>query len=189
MAHRIRYAMKQPPLVKKLRGHVEVDETYVGSPTRNRPRYIFEGAPKKPIVMALVSRKGEARAFPIKAATAHELKSAIRENVDKRSTLFTDEWKAYGGIGKDYQGHETVVHSRLEYVRGRAHTNTAESFFSLLKRGVRGTFHHISKQHLGKYCDEFAFRWNHRNISDMERGIEAIKQTEGKRLMYNDPIE
>src|SRR5271157_151603 len=103
--------------------------------------------------------------------------------VDKEATIMTDEWKSYNGIGKDFKGgHKVVNHGLGEYVNGNANTNTAESYFALLKRGVHGTFHHISKKHLSKYCNEFSFRWNNRTTTDGERTENVIKQFEGKRL-------
>lgn len=117
------------------------------------------------------------------------LKATIRDNVDRSSRIMTDEWAAYRGIGTEFKGgHEVVTHSAGGYVRGDAHTNTAESFFALLKRGVTGSFHHVSKQHLDRYCDEFSFRWDHRSIDDSPRTEIAIRQTKGKRLTYKAPI-
>lgn len=189
MCMRLRHSMKQEPMKGKLSGIVEADETYIGGTSRSQPRYI--GAPpRKPIVMALTSRNGHAKAFPIKAATAKNLKGAIRENVDKRSAIMTDRWYAYMGIGKEYAGgHHTTNHSAKEYVRGNVHSNTAESYFALLKRGIHGTFHHISEKHLGRYCDEFSFRWNTKKNSDTERALMALDATDGKRLLYKSPIK
>jgi ISXO2-like transposase domain len=117
------------------------------------------------------------------------LKGAIRENVDRSSRIMTDEWAAYHGICAEFDGgHEIVTHSAGEYARSDAHTNTAGAFFALLKRGGIGSFHHVSKQHLDLYCDEFSFRWDHRAITDADRTKIAIRQTEGKRLTYGKPI-
>ncbi len=99
----------------------------------------------------------------------------------------TDEWKSYAGIGKDFKGgHGIVNHGMGEYVNGDISTNTAESYFALLKRGVHGTFYHISKKHLRRYCDEFSFRWNHRKVEDEERTEHAIMGMAGKRLVYKE---
>ena len=101
----------------------------------------------------------------------------------------TDEWKSYTGIGKDFKGgHKVVNHGIGQYVDGDANTNIAESYFSLLKRGVMGTFHHVSKKHLNRYCDEFSFRWNNRKVNDGDRTDEAIKGILGKRLAYRRVI-
>ena len=196
MAHRIRLAMKEEPMAGLLSGHVEVDETYVGGKPRKGGPKGGSGAKeskkgrgtKKAPVMVLVERDGRARSKPIDRVDAKTLKTAIKENVDHDSMILTDEWKAYSGIGKDFRwGHFTVNHGQGEYARGGAHTNTAESYFALLKRGVVGSFHHVSKQHLHRYCDEFSFRWNVRKINDFEAARLAIKGAEGKRLLYKTP--
>lgn len=192
MAHRIRHAMSKEPLAGLLKGTVEVDETYVGGKPRKQhgqPKAKRGRGTKKVPVVALVERGGRVRAHKIERVNAKTLKSAIRENVDHSSTIMTDEWGAYRGIGKEFDGgHHVVNHSKGEYRRDDASTNEAEAFFALLKRGIVGSFHHVSKQHLDRYCDEFSFRWNHRKTTDGERTIEAIKGAEGKRLMYRDPI-
>jgi len=98
----------------------------------------------------------------------------------------TDEFKSYIGIGAEFEGGQgTVRHGMLEYARGADHVNSAESYFALLKRGVIGAFHHVSKRHLHRYCDEFSFRWDNRQVDDGERTVEAIKRAEGKKLMYS----
>jgi transposase-like protein len=188
MAHRIRHAMSKEPLAGLLRGTVTVDETYIGGKPRkqhNQPKAKRGRGTKKVPVVALVERGGRVRAHKIERVNAKTLKDAIRENVDRSATIMTDEWRAYQGIGKEFAGgHHAVNHSKAEYVRGDASTNDAESYFALLKRGIVGSFHHVSKQHLDRYCDEFSFRWNHRHITDAERTIEAIRCSEGKRLTY-----
>lgn len=190
LAHRIRLAMKEGALARLLKGVVEVDETYIGGKPRGGTGKHKRGrGTKKAPVLAMVEREGNVISKPIKNVTAKTLKSAIREVVNKESKIMTDEWGCYKGIGKEFKGgHETVNHGLKEYVRGDVSTNTAESFFALLKRGVHGTFHHISKKHLNRYCDEFGFRWDHRRISDGERATQAVKGMEGKRLMLRDLI-
>src|SRR3990167_1031601 len=101
----------------------------------------------------------------------------------------TDEAPVYQMLRKDYSNHEIVRHVAHEYVRGRAHTNTLEGWFALLKRGVTGTFHHVSEQHIDRYVDEFAFRYNARKLTDSERAQRAMKGAEGKRLMYRATIK
>ncbi|MDR3604753.1 MAG: IS1595 family transposase [Syntrophaceae bacterium] len=136
-------------------------------------------------VMALAERNGRAYSKPIENVNAKTLKGAIRTLVHKDSTIMTDEWPSYTGIGKDFSGgHETVNHGEGELSRGFVPTNTAESYFALLKRGVMGIFHHVSKHHLHRYCDEFSFRWNYRKVSDGERTVAAISGSKGKRLTY-----
>ena len=112
-------------------------------------------------MIALVERGKRVRAKPIEHVDAKELKGAIRDMVDKDAQIMTDEWCAYRGLSKEFAGHSVVNHGKKEYVRGDAHVNGAESYFALLKRGVHGTFHHVSRTHLGRYCDEFSFRWSH----------------------------
>jgi transposase-like protein len=186
MEHRIRYAMKRGALMATLSGDVEVDETYVGGKPRKggEKSKAGRGTKKQPVMLA-VQRNGRARTRVVKDVTGATLKGAIREWVDPDSRIITDEWAGYQGVGKDFlNGHLTVNHGRGEYVRGDACTNTAESFFALLKRGVVGTFHSVSKQHLGRYADEFEFRWNYRKVNDHERMLAVIGQTGGKRLTY-----
>lgn len=188
MAHRIRHAMKEGPLQMKLRGKVEVDETYIGGKQENRHNDMRRRGvmPRKTQVVALVTRRGKARAFPVKNVGKEQLHNTIKENVRQDATIYTDRWKAYTGIGKAFDGgHHTVNHSMSQYVRpGNIHTNSVESFFSLLKRGIMGTFHHISKQHLDGYCGEFSFRWNLKNATDWERAVAVLSATTGKRLVY-----
>jgi transposase-like protein len=194
LCHRIREAKKREPIAGLLAGTVEVDETYVGGKPRReagQPRNAKRGrGTKKTPVVALVERGGRVRAHKVERVDGLTLKAAIRENVDKQSRIMTDEWSAYRGIGTEFEGgHEVVTHSAGEYARGDAHTNTAESYFALLKRGVMGSFHHVSKQHLDRYCDEFSFRWNLRYASDSERTEIAIKQADGRRLTYKSPTK
>jgi transposase-like protein len=190
MCHRIRHAMSQEPLAGLLKGTVEVDETYVGGkPHKGTGKHKRGRGTDKTPVIALVERGGRVRARPVKRIDGATLKDAIRQNVHRSARIMTDELSSYTGIGAEfYGGHETVNHSKGEYARGDASTNEAEAYFSLLKRGIMGSFHHVSDQHLHRYYDEFSFRWDHRYVTDSERTAEAIKGGEGKRLMYRDPI-
>jgi transposase-like protein len=192
MAHRIREAMKREPLAGLLRGTVEVDETYVGGkprPEAGAPKAKRGRGTKKIPVVALVERNGRVRAHKIERVDGVTLKGAIRANVDRKARIMTDEWAAYSGIGPEFAGgHQTVNHGSGEYARGDVFTNTAESYFALLKRGVIGSFHHVSKEHLDCYCDEFSFRWNHRSATDSDRTAIALRQSRGKRLTYKTPI-
>jgi transposase-like protein len=191
LTHRIRLAMKEDPLMSLLSGIVEVDETYIGGKPRKggsngEPNKRGRGTKKTP-VMAMVERDGKVISKPLANVTGKTLKAAIREAVNDESRIITDEFYSYNGIGKEFKGgHQVVVHSMGEYSRGDVFTNTAESYFALLKRGVNGTFHHISKKHLAKYCNEFAFRWDNRKITDGERAEEAVKGMGGKRLLLKD---
>jgi transposase-like protein len=190
--------MDEKTLAPTLKGTVEVDETYVGGKPREggregnfdhrRKAHTGRGTKKIP-VMVLVERNGNAVSKPIVRVDAKHLHSVIRKNVSRESTIMTDEWKGYNGIGKFYfGGHRSVKHSMGEYVNGDITTNTAESYFALLKRGVAGTFHHISKSHISRYCDEFSFRWNHRKMNDGTRAEHAIAGAEGKRLTYKKAV-
>jgi transposase-like protein len=187
MSHRIRHAMFSPDGFL-LTGSVEVDETYVGGkprPGSDEKAKRGRGTKKTPVV-ALVERDGRVRTRVIEHVDAKTLKSAIRENVDRSATIYTDEWRSYKGIGAEFAGgHKTVNHGAGEYVSGDASTNTAESFFALMKRGVYGVFHHVSKQHLHRYCNELSFRWDRRAMTDGERTIDAIRGAQGKRLTYD----
>jgi len=166
MAHRIRYAMEQPPFQRRLTGVVEADETYVGGKERNRKRQDKQkktgrGTDKTPVVV-LVERDGEARSFRMANVTGAELKGAIRRHVDPSARIMTDSFKSYAGLRHEFASHEIVKHSEGEYVRGDVHTNTAENYFSILKRGIVGVYHHVSEAHLHRYLAEFDFRYNQR---------------------------
>jgi transposase-like protein len=197
VTHRIREAMKKEPMAGMLSGVVEVDETYVGGKPRKgdgKKHKRGRGTSKTP-VMVLVERDGTARTMPLENITSETLKGQVEVNVAKESIVMTDELAGYMGLadGPDgFAAHETVKHGAGEYSRpGKdgvtVHTNTAESFFALLKRGHYGIFHQLSKKHLHRYCTEFGFRWNQRKVSDGERMTAAIIGAEGKRLMYRQP--
>lgn len=180
MAHRIRYAMGQPPLVEKLQGIVEADETYIGGRAHGKRG---RGAENKVPVFALIERGGDVRSFKTERVTGKNLKAMIREHVDRSSTIMTDEFLAYEGLHKEFADHQTVSHGSGEYVRGDTHTNCVEGYFSLLKRGIVGVYHHISKQHLDQYLNEFNFRYNSRKVTDSIRMLLAVEGVKGKRLM------
>jgi len=186
MAHRIRYAMTEQPLGQLL-GTVEADETYIGGKMRGGTR--GRGSENKTPVFALVERGGELRAGKVSNVNAKTLKGIIRNNVTPDSRIMTDNFRSYAGLDKEFAGHETVDHGVGEYVKGDAHTNTLEGWFSLLKRGVNGTFHHVSEQHLDRYVGEFVYRYNNREMSDTERAKKAVRKTEGKRLVYKETIK
>lgn len=186
MAHRIRCAMTMEPLHSLLSGTVEADETYVGG--KSRKGIPGRGSERKTPVVALVERQGRVRSFPIDHVTGKNLRRVMRERIDPSATVMTDDFGSYRAfVAGDFAAHKTVKHSEGEYVNGEAHTNTAESFFALLKRGVHGTFHHVSRRHLNRYCDEFGFRWDRRKQTDGQRTVEALQSSEGKRLMYRAP--
>ncbi|MGA3170190.1 MAG: IS1595 family transposase [Chthoniobacteraceae bacterium] len=184
MTHRIRHALRDQSFSQKLSGDIEVDETYVGGRTTGGKT--GRGTGKTPVV-ALVQRNGDARSMVMNRVTGKNLKQAIRDNVLVCSNVHTDDFASYTGLGPKFE-HRTVKHSIKEYARREkdtvVHTNTVECFFSLLKRGVIGTFHQVSKQHLPLYLAEFDHRWNHRKVSDGERTVAGIVKARGKRLTY-----
>lgn len=190
MAHRIRYAMTQEPLFSKLNGTVEVDETYVGGKSKNMHRKEREkriqgrGTVDKAPVVTLVERDGRVKSQYMESVTGENLKKALIECVESDACIMTDESPSYFGVNQHFADHQSVNHKKGEYVRNSAHVNTAESVHALLKRGIIGTFHHVSKKHLHRYLNEFDFRFNNRKIADGERTLEAIRGFEGKRLVY-----
>jgi transposase-like protein len=179
LCHRIRMGMTPDHRTEaKLTGTVEVDETFVGP----------KGKRKTPLV-ALVQRHGLARVKVIASVTQKNLGAALGECVSQEAVVNTDEHPGYKSPLKHWKEHQTVNHSRGEYQRqnqdgSRASTNTAESFFSLLKRAIIGAWHHISREHLPIYANEFAFRWNTRQDSDGQRLERFARWIEGKRLTY-----
>ena len=194
MMHRIREAMKETD-AGPLGGYgstIEADETYVGGKAKNRKakqqalrvNMRWSMGDKQPVV-ALVERGGKVRSFHVARVTGETLRSVLVTNVDRGSWLMTDEHAGYKRVGQEFTGHGVVVHSKGEYVRkGVFHTNTVEGFFSLLKRGIIGTYHHVSEQHLHRYTAEFDFRYNTRKLDDAARADESLLGAVGKRLTY-----
>ena len=187
MCHRIREAMaptdKAPPIGGKGK-HVEADETYIGKKA-NRPKR--RGTGHKRVVVSLVERGGSVRSFHVDTADIGTVKKLIDKNVDKASTLNTDEGAMYTPVGKEFAKHQMVHHGKDEYVRGDAHTNTLEGYFSIFKRGMKGVYQHCDERHLHRYLAEFDFRYSNRTAagcSDRERADKALKGIVGKRLTY-----
>lgn len=195
MAHRIRFAMTQEPLFSKLKGTVEADETWIGGKSKNmhlkerKKRFKGRGPVAKLAVVTIVERDGRVKSQHVEHVNSATLKKVLIECVDSSASLMTDENHSYFGATNTFAVHQTVHHRQKEYVRGSVHVNTAESFHALVKRGIVGTFHHVSKKHLHRYLNEFDFRWNYRKVKDGERTLEAIKGFEGKRLMYTTPTK
>lgn len=196
MAHRIREGMRDDS--HKSTGGlggankvVEADESFVGGKAKNRA--YREAAPKK-AVLSLVERGGHVASFHVANVTASELRPIIVKNASRASMLMTDEATVYPKIGKEFASHGTVNHSAEEYARlgGFIHINTAENFFSILKRGINGVYHQVSEAHLHRYLAEFDFRYNNRSglgVEDTERAYKAVTGVVGKRLTYRQPDE
>lgn len=188
MLHRIREAMKSGS-IERLDGEVEVDETYIGGKAHNmhesvRVRKITSRGPKdKSIVVGARQRDGETRAAVIPDAKRETLHGHIAENVEPGSTVYTDTLKTYRGLPDDY-AHETINHAET-YVMGNVHTNGIENFWSLLKRGLKGTYVSVDPAHLSRYVEERLFAYNLRDRSDYERFEAAIAGTAGRRLTYS----
>jgi transposase-like protein len=200
MAHRIRECMRTGGL-GPLGGSgkiVEADETYYGKIDKPKIRTkTSKGDPftkggrsgpsnKRPIV-APVERGGNVRTFHVPVASQATVQKIVRDNISRESRLHTDESRLYFGVDKHFASHETVKHSAEEYVRGDVHTNSAEGYFSIFKRGMRGIYQHCGEKHLHRYLAEYDFRYNHRaalGFDDGERAALAIKSADGKRLTY-----
>jgi len=166
---------------------IEADETFVGGKAKNA--HNGKPVPKKQAVVALVERGGKARAKHVADVTAKSVREVLVTQASRKSDLNTDDSLVYYYLGKEFAKHVSVNHSASEYVSkdGKAHTQTVESFFAILKRGIMGSFHSVSEAHLQRYVDEFCFRWNHRQsleIDDTERAAAILKGAEGKRLTY-----
>ncbi len=191
MMHRLREAMTElnpGPMGGGNNEPVEMDETYYGN-TSKRAKGYKRGLKSKASVVALVDGKsGKARAFHVPVANVETVKHIARTNVVRKSTLVTDEAGIYTKLGKEFSAHQTVAHKAGEYRNQDGFsTNKVENFFLQFKRGMRGTYVHCDEQHVQRYLDEFAFRYNHRSglgYSDGERTALALKGIEGKRLTY-----
>jgi transposase-like protein len=184
MTHRLREAMRDGKFTGPLGGEgkiVEADETWIGGKERNkhvgkRNKKNIGGAGKEP-AFALVERGGKVRSFHVPEVNGKTLRPILVAQVSRKSSLMTDEGGQYFHVGKEFDRHETINHSADEYVRGDAHTNTIEGYFSILKRGIIGTYHHVSQQHLKRYLAEFDFRYNERSalgVDDKERAARLL---------------
>jgi transposase-like protein len=187
MAHRIREAMKadgREPMGGEGKA-VEADETFIGRKAGRRKGR--GGHAHKNAVLSLVERGGSVRSFHIDKVGAAEIGKIVAKNVKRETTLMTDEGRHYETVGKQFADHQAVEHTRDEYVRGDAHTNTVEGFYSIFKRGMKGIYQHCDERHLHRYLAEFDFRYSNRasvGCTDAERAAKALKGIEGKRLTY-----
>ena len=195
MAHRIRESMAPAkgsagPLGGKGK-IVEADETYIGGKDKNkhankRPRK-GRGGVSKEIVVSLVERDGAVRSFHVANVSGKTLRPVLVTQIDRASTLMTDEGGQYATFGHEFASHQAVNHGIGEYVRGSWHSNTVENYFSILKRGITGTYHHVSEAHLKRYLAEFDFRYSERSalgVNDAMRADKAMQGSSGKRLTY-----
>ena len=195
MAHRIRWALTQEPAKGVFQGIVEVDETYIGGKLRvgsyatkpgERPRDYSSPVDNKTPVVSVLQRGGSVRSFPVERVTARNIRPIVDEMISKKAHIMTDSSTVLkGSVGK--RRHSKVNHSAGEYVRRergtKITTNSVEGYFSIVKRGNIGVYHHWSRKYMGQYLREFDWRYNVRRLPDMKRVVEALKMTGGKRLM------
>jgi len=185
MFHRVREAMRVLHM-EPIGGEgiiVEADETFIGNKGKHRTR----GWSHKEKVMSLVERGGKARSFHVPNIKKKTLEPIIMANLKKDTPLMTDDAAHYLAIGEALSSHQSVSHSLGEYVRGNAHTNTIEGYFSIFKRGMTGVYQHCGSQHLQRYLNEFDFRYSERQLTDIERANVALAGIVGKRLTYRWP--
>jgi transposase-like protein len=195
MLQRIRFVFETGSF-EKLTDGVEVDEAYIGGKESNKHRNKktkgtqgFGSKKLKTPVVGMVQRGGRLRAVVTSDTGSKTLMTLIRKHVDINATVYTDEHMPYRTLPKIGYKHESVNHGTKEFVNGMASTNTAESFWSHLKRGIDGIYHHVSPKHLQKYCDEYSYRWNTREMTDGERFEEWFNNLNGKRLTYKTLIK
>lgn len=190
LLHRIREMMADTGL---LDGVVEIDETYIGGEPKNRHKSkrkksenVDGRATKKSPVLGILQRVGNVFLAPIKDASVDTLSDSVKSKVEKHSTIITDGWTGYYYLAKCYN-HEVVEHNHGEYVRDEFHINSVEGLFSMLKRGIIGIYHQVSKKHLARYCNEFSYRYNTRRMKDNFRFRDVFNNVE-RRLKYIDLI-
>jgi transposase-like protein len=192
LSHRVREAMRpggELAMMGQTGEFVEMDETYIG---RKVGRQKMRGVGHKMAVMSLVERGGAVRSFHINNFDGKTLSDVLEANVSPKAHLRTDELPTYKQYGHHFASHETVNHSKDEYVRGDAYTNTLEGYFSIFKRGMKGIYQHCDEQHLQRYLAEFDFRYSNRvalNVDDFERTIRALAGISGKRLTYKKGVD
>ncbi len=194
VCHRIRESLRdtKPEPMGGEGKIVEADETFIGGKEKNRHRSKraktrLGGSWGKETVFSLVERGASVRSQHVTRVSAKTLRPILVAQVDRKSTLMTDDAGQYRIMGHEFARHESVNHGIGEYVRGDASTNAVENYYSILKRGITGTYHHVSQQHLKRYLAEFDFRYNERSglgVTDAERADKALKGITGKRLTY-----
>jgi transposase-like protein len=188
MLHRIRLAMQDEFFGSKLGGEVEADESFIGGKSRNmhvgkrQRRITGTGGKDKTAVMGLLERGGQIRTIVVPNRKRAALQTEVRKHVEAGAALYTDSLPSYSGLAQDY-AHAVVDHA-VAYVDGRVHTNGLENFWSLLKRGIAGTYVSVEPFHLFRYLDEQSFRFNNRRANDSSRFNRALSQIVGKRLTF-----
>jgi transposase-like protein len=194
MLHRIRLAM-QDGSIEKMKGRVEADETFIGGLARNmhksKKKHLGTGVVGKAAVMGLLERNSPERESRVRCKVIpnvrrHQLDSTVRENVEKGSEVITDAFRSYGRLNDEFV-HQVIDHAE-SYAKGHVHVNGLENFWSLLKRGIKGTYVSVEPFHLFRYLDEQAFRFNERKDDDKGQFLKAIASFAGKRLMYSKLI-
>jgi transposase-like protein len=172
-----------------LQGIIEMDEVYLGGKEQNKHMKVRivgdHGLPEKVAVVGMREKNGRTKAMPVLSTGARAMEQLAFENIKKGSTVHTDEWPGYHRLGKSYT-HRTVNHSRDEYVRNGVSTNSIESVFAVLRRGLHGVYHKASKKHIHRYIDEFAWRLNEGNVKrhSLERLDSFVDAVAGKRITY-----
>jgi transposase-like protein len=190
MDHRIRLAMQSGSFLKKMSGHIEVDETFIGGKARNmhphvRARRIHgTGGSGKVAVMGLLERHGEVRTMVVPNVRRKSLHGAVSQHVEAGSTVYSDALRSYNELESEYV-HNVINHAE-KYVEGHVHTNGIENFWSLLKRTIGGTYVSVEPFHLFRYLDEQSYRFNNRKMNDGERFLKAMNQVTGKRLTMKE---
>jgi transposase-like protein len=188
MLHRIRLAMQDEWFGSKFGGEVEADETFIGGKSRNmhvskrQRRITGTGGKDKTAVMGLLERGGKVKTIVVQNRKRASLQVEVRKHVEAGAALYTDALPSYSGLAQEY-AHGVIDHA-VAYVDGRVHTNGLENFWSLLKRGISGTYVSVEPFHLFRYLDEQSFRFNNRKTNDSSRFNRALSQIVGKRLTF-----
>jgi len=189
MAHRLRFALKDGGF-GLLSGEVEADETFIGGKARNmhmeqrKRRITGTGTKDKVAVMGFLERGGKVRTMVVPNRRKHALQQQVRNHVAAGAALYTDALRSYDGLSQEY-GHKVIDHAE-QYVDGKIHTNGLENFWSLLKRGINGTYVSVEPFHLFRYLDEQAYRFNNRKMSDAERFSAAVCGIVGHRVTFKE---